>query len=186
MEILMTGLVMWALVHFIPSIGMPLKKAIVNRIGENGYKMVFALLMLAALGLVIYGWRNAVPVFVYEPPGLGRPVAFVLLVIAFILFGASMYPTRIKQFVRHPQLASVIAWSIAHLLLNGDSRSLLLFSWMGVWAALEIMLINRRDGEWIKPASPSWGREARGLVISLIIFVVMIFAHPYLAGVPVH
>ena len=53
---------------------------------------------------------------------------------------------------------------------------------MGLWAALEIIAINR-SGEWGKAAPPAWPREIKGLVISLVIFAAVAFAHPYIAGV---
>ena len=87
------------------------------------------------------------------------------------------------MYVRHPQLTSKIVWLIAHLLVNGDSRSIILFGSMGLWAALEIIAINRRSGEWEKAAPPARPREIKGLVISLVIFAVAAYAHPYIVGV---
>jgi len=49
-----------------------------------------------------------------------------------------------------------------------------------------MIFINRRDGDWVKPAPPSWAREFRGLIISLVVMVVVILVHPYIAGVPIH
>ncbi|MDX2476612.1 MAG: NnrU family protein, partial [Gammaproteobacteria bacterium] len=66
----------------------------------------------------------------------------------------------------------IIVWSIAHILLNGDSRSIILFGSMGLWAALEIIVINRRSGKLEKAAPPAWPREIKGLVISLVIFAM--------------
>jgi hypothetical protein len=74
---------------------------------------------------------------------------------------------------------------MAHLLLNGDSRSVLLFGWLGVWAVLEIFFINKREGVWVKPDAPAWSREIKGVVISLVVLAVVVFLHPYIAGVPV-
>jgi hypothetical protein len=79
----------------------------------------------------------------------------------------------------------VAIWAFAHLMMNGDSRSVVLFGTMLVWAVLSIMLINRRDGDRIKPEVPGWGREIRGFVISLVVFVVFVFLHRYITGVPI-
>ena len=186
MKILITGLTIWSLVHFIPSLAQQLKLKMIAKLGENGYKLVFTVLLLASLALIVFGWRSTAPATLYVLPGFTRIIAIVLVLIAFILFGASNYPTRIKSFVRHPQLTGVIVWATAHLLLNGDSRSLVLFGGLGCWALLEIIFINRREGAWVKPASPGWAREIRGLAISLVVFFVVVMIHPYLAGVPIH
>ena len=80
---------------------------------------------------------------------------------------------------------SIITWSIAYLLVNGDSRPIVLFGGMGVWAIMEILLINRRDGEWIKKPAPAWSKEIKGLAISVLIFVILVAEHPLIAGVSV-
>jgi hypothetical protein len=56
---------------------------------------------------------------------------------------------------------------------------------MGVWAIMEILLINRRDGEWIKEPAPAWSKEIKGLAISVLIFVILVAEHPLIAGVSV-
>lgn len=185
MELLIAGLLIWSLVHLTPSLAAPLKQKLLTRLGEKTYKLLFAVLMFIALAMIIFGWRNTVPEFLYQLPGFTRHIAMLLVLVAFILFGASNYPTRIKQFVRHPQLTAVVVWAFAHLLLNGDNRSVLLFGGMGLWAILEIIFINRREGEWLKQPVPGWAREVRGLVISLVIFVVVVMLHPYMTGVSI-
>ena len=185
MGLLITGLLIWSLVHFIPSLAVPLKQKLITQLGEKVYKLLFAVLMFTALALIIFGWRSAVPSYLYQLPGFTRHIAMLLVLIAFILFGASNYPTRIKQFIRHPQLTGVIVWAFAHLMLNGDSRSVLLFGGMGLWAILEIIFINRREGAWVKQPVPGWAREIRGLAISLVVFVVVVMLHPYIAGVSI-
>lgn len=186
MTIIIAGLLLWSVVHLIPSIAQPLKNAWVGKMGENGYKATFSLLIALSLVLIVYGWRHTTPDFIYAPIPEARPFAVGLLILAFVMMGAANYPSRIKCVIRHPQLTGVIVWSVAHLILNGDSRSLLLFGGLGVWALLEIFLINRREGAWQKPVVPSLGRELRGAAISLIIFAVVVFIHPYIAGVPVN
>lgn len=185
MSLLIAGLVLWTVVHFLPSKGMSLKQKLLDSLGEKGYMGVFTILILVALVLIVFGWRSSVPTHLYILPEIARPIALLLMVCAFLLFGAARQSTRIKQFIRHPQLSSVIVWSIAHLLLNGDSRSLVLFGWLGMWALLEILAINKREGDWVKAEIPPVAKEAQWLVISFLIFTTVAFAHPYLAGVAV-
>lgn len=177
------GLLLWSLVHFIPSLAPSIKTSLQGRMGEAGYKISFALAMVVSLLLIVYGWRHSIPIHVYLLDFSTQYITTALMALAFILFGAAQYPSRIKTFIRHPQLMGVVIWSIAHLLSNGDSRSIVLFGTLGIWALLEMIFINRRDGARDKPEIPSWGRELRGLVISLVIFVAVFFAHPYLAGI---
>ncbi len=185
MGLLIAGLLIWSLVHFLPSLAAPLRQKLITQWGEKAYKLLFTLLILSSLALIIFGWRSTVPTFLYQLPAFTRHIAMFLVLIAFILFGASKYPTRIKRFIRHPQLTGVAVWAFAHLVLNGDSRSLLLFGSMGLWAVLEMVFINRREGAWVKQPVPGWAREIRGLAISLVIFVVVVMLHPYFTGVSI-
>lgn len=185
MTFLIAGLCLWAIVHFIPSAGISIRNQLIERFGQKGYTASFSILIVISLLLIVFGWRSTTPVFLYVLPEAVKPVALFLLVLTFFLFVAAKRPTRIKRVVRHPQLSSVIVWSVAHLLLNGDSRSVILFGSLAAWAVLEIIFINKRDGQWIKPVAPGWKQEIILGVISLIVFVVVVIAHPYIAGVPV-
>lgn len=185
MEILIAGLLLFAAVHFIPSKAPSLKAAMVGKLGDGGYKGVFSLLLIAALVLIVYGWRHTTPQHIYALPLAVRSVTSALMLLAFILFVASKPPTRIKRVIRHPQLTSVVVWAIAHLLSNGDSRSLVLFGGLGLWAILEMVFINQREGVWVKPEAPPVAREIILLAIGAVVFGIVIWAHPWLAGVPV-
>ena len=49
MLLLIAGLIIWSLVHFIPSLASPLKQKLLDRLGEKGYKLAFtALILLSA------------------------------------------------------------------------------------------------------------------------------------------
>jgi len=183
MTLLIAGLLIWSLVHFIPSLASPVKQNLTDRLGEKGYKLIFTVLILLSLALIVFGWRSIEPTILYMLPYGLKHVFMLMIFIAFILFGASNYPTRIKRYVRHPQLAGVAVWALAHLLLNGDSRSVVLFGGLGIWAILEMILINRREGAWVKQDPPAWTRELKGLAISVVIFAVFAVAHPYFTGV---
>ena len=59
MALLVLGVLLFAAVHFIPSLAPGVKSAWQSRLGENGYKGLFSLLLLLAFGLMIGGWRSA-------------------------------------------------------------------------------------------------------------------------------
>ena len=185
MTLLYAGLALWVLAHLFPVLMVDARKSVINRMGEKPYTGLFAVIMLAALLMIIFGWRAATPEFVYAPPpGLRHP-AMLLVVIAFIFFAASHSKnSRIKHIVRHPQLVSVLIWAVAHLMANGDSRSVALFGTMAVWSIISIIFINLRDGT--KPAleQPNpWWREGLVVVIGVVLATIVVKFHQYLAGI---
>ncbi|MEZ5570059.1 MAG: NnrU family protein [Halioglobus sp.] len=185
MLLLLLGISLFASVHFIPSLAPALKSAWQRSLGDNGYKGLFSLLLLAALAMIILGWRSASPVYLYSPPPALQPLALGILLIAILLLVVSNRASRVRNLVRHPQLTGVALWGAAHLMLNGDSRSLVLFAGLSLWAAGEIFAINRREGVWIKTDTPGWGSEVVTVAIAVLLVVIVIAAHPWLAGVPV-
>ena len=98
-------------------------------------------------------------------------------------FFASNVPNNIRRVIRHPQLTGVILWSVGHLISNGDSRSLVLFGGIGIWAVIEILLINRRDAEWIKPQPVPFPKNIVLVVIGVVAYLVLVFVHQWLFGV---
>ncbi|MGI9371723.1 MAG: NnrU family protein [Hyphomicrobiales bacterium] len=184
MLLLFLGVVLWSAIHFVPVLAIDFRAKLITKHGENVYKSIFSVIVLISLAMIIFGWRSADPAFFYHFEGL-RPVTGILMLVAVILFGAARRPTAIKRFIRHPQLVSVIVWAFAHLLINGDSRSWVLFGGLGVWAAISIPLTNKRDGEWVKPEAPGMRSEIIGMGITVAILVVLVMAHPWYAGVPI-
>ena len=185
MALLLLGLLVFAGVHFIPSLAPGLKAGWLQRLGENGYKGTFSLLLLGGLALIILGWRSIQPGLLYIPSPALHQLALAILVLAFLLFVVSNRKSRLRQIVRHPQLTGVALWGIAHLLLNGEDRSVLLFGALTLWAIGEMIAINRREGEWVKTEVPGWGAEVVTVVITVVVIGVLVAIHPWLSGVPV-
>jgi len=185
MVMLLLGIILFAGVHLVPSLAPSLRASWHGRMGEGGYKGTFSLLLLLAFALIIIGWRSAQPTFIYMPPPALRHPAMGLLLIAFLLMVVSTRNSRLRQFIRHPQLTGVAVWGCAHLLINGDSRSLLLFGGMTLWALVEIVAINKREGAWVKGDVPSWAAELTNLVIALLVVGLIVYIHPWISGMPV-
>ena len=186
MLLLLIGLLLFTGVHLIPSLAPELRQRWYGRMGEGGYKGAFSLLLLLGIGLIVAGWRSTQPAVIYMLPPAVHPVALGLLVLAFLLLVVSTRQSRLRQWIRHPQLTGVLLWGVAHLLLNGDSRSLLLFGGLTLWALVEIIAISRREGVWIKEPVPGWGAEVVTLLITAVVVGVVVAVHPWIAGMPAH
>ena len=184
MAMLITGLVLFCGGHLLASLMPAQREALRARLGKNGYRGVFSLLVGTGLALIIFGWRSSQPGFVYLPVAELKHPAMLLVVLAFLLFVTSSRYSRLCRMVRHPQLTGVLLWAVAHLLLNGDSRSVLLFGSLGAWALVEMFTINRREGAWVKRDPPGWGAELVTLIIALVAVAAVVFVHPWIAGMP--
>lgn len=185
MQLMILGLVLFLGAHLALSVAAGPLAALRTRLGQNAVKGMIALPILAGLVLIVLGWRSATAEFVYAPPFAARGPAMLLVVVSVYLFAVSNRPSALKRIVRHPQLTGVVLFSIAHLLLNGDSRSVTLFSALGVWAVVSILTINRRDGARQLPAAPPMSTDIVTAVIALIVAAALAWAHPWIAGVAI-
>jgi uncharacterized membrane protein len=180
---LITGVALWSFAHLVPAAAPAVRTNLVARFGEGPFKGLFVLDIIIALALVVFGWKAAIPTAIYAPPLYGNPLPSALLFLAILLMVASSLPNNLKRFVRHPQMAAIIFWSAGHLLTNGDSRSIVLFGGFAIWAILEIIFINKRDGEWQKPSSVPLLKDVTIGVITAAVFAALVYFHASLFGV---
>jgi uncharacterized membrane protein len=143
-----------------------------------------ALAILVGLLLIIYGYRHADCVAVYDPPAWGIHLNNLLMLAAVALFGAGQSKGRARALLRHPMLTGVIVWAVAHLLVNGDSASLLLFGWLAVWALASMAAINRREPVWTRPAPGPVSGDVRLAVITLVLYAAIAGVHWWLGYYP--
>jgi len=182
------GVLLWSVVHFIPGFAADLKKNMVDRYGEYPYKGIFTLLMIVSLYLIISGWQSMTPVepavleLVFTPPEWGGIASGVLVLIGFILFLAPYPPNNIKRLMRHPQLIGMVFWGVGHLVAVGTARGIVLFGGLTIWAALEILLINRRDGAWVKPDKAPFRKDVTMVAFSVLVYMTFLYTHHLLFG----
>ena len=176
---LILGLALWVGAHFFKRLAPGARAAM----GERG-KVLVAVLSLLAVVLMVLGYRAAEWVPVYTPlPGMGHANNTLMLVSLF-LFGVGGTKGILYPKIRHPMLWGVVVWAVAHLLVNGDQASLVLFGGMGLWALVSMLLINRAE-PWVAPSN---GRGIKGdamnLVGTLVLLGVIAMIHQWL-GHPV-
>ena len=183
MSLLVLGVLLWAGTHLFPAVAVDVRSRLIERFGSGPYRGGFALLIVISVVLIILGWKAATPMLVYRSPSLGPPLTGMAMAVALILFFSARARTNIKRAIRHPQLAGVLIWAVGHLLANGDSRSLVLFGGLGLWCVMQIVAINRREGPWIRPDPVPRRMDAVPVVIGIIAYAILLWAHPWLFGV---
>jgi uncharacterized membrane protein len=182
MWLMIFGLALFSGVHLFPAMASSTRANLVDKLGLWPFKGLFTVLTVLSIVIIVLGWRSMEPVSVYGPPLWGRYATYLLVLLTFILFVAPFVKTNIRRILRHPQLCGIVLWSIGHLLANGDSRSLVLFIWVALWAILEMIMINRREGVWKKSDTVSVKNDVITVIGGCILYVVLLLAHPYLSG----
>ena len=183
MALLIAGLLLFTLAHLLPAASPGTRDNLAARFGDNAYRGLFSAVILASLVMMVFGWKAATPAAIYVPPFGGGPIISAVIFFAFVLFVTSKARTNYRRFVRHPQMMAVVLWSVAHLLVNGDSRSVVLFGGLAVWSVAEIVLCNKRDGVWKKPDVVPFSADMIVAVIAGVAFAIFFYLHKALFGV---
>ncbi|VAW06208.1 NnrU family protein, required for expression of nitric oxide and nitrite reductases (Nir and Nor) [hydrothermal vent metagenome] len=110
-------------------------------------------------------------------------MTYALMLIALILLVAAYVPAgRIAAAVKHPMLAAVKIWAFAHLLVNGEVRSVILFGAFLIFAVIARISAKRR-GALTRAAGP-WRNDGIAIVIGVAAYVgIVVYLHQYIAGV---
>ena len=181
---LFTGIMSWSLVHLLTVTKHDLRAKIIAKIGTIGYRLLFSIIVIGSLALIVYGWRQDEGLEIYyDIYSYGIVPALVLMIFACVLVATSFVKSNFNRKFRRPLLSGFSIWAIAHLLMNGDGRSLLLFAGMLVWSQLMIAFLNRRDGVWVNDQKYLPHQGAKVFCIGLLIFIGLVFLHPYITGI---
>lgn len=179
MVLLILGLALWTGAHLFKRLA-PARRA---AMGDKG-KAVFGLLILVSVVLMVIGYRGADTAQLWSPPAFLTHVNNLLMLLAFYLYAASGMKTRITRVIRHPQLTAVKTWAVAHLLVNGDLASVVLFGGILAWAVVSVIVINRAQRDWTRPAPAPLGKEIGAVVGAVVVLVAVGWIHTWLGYWP--
>lgn len=179
MALLILGLLLWVAGHFFKR-ALPDMRA---GMGDAG-KGVAAVVILAGLVLMVIGYRGHGAPLVWYPPAFMVHVNNLLMVLAVYLFAVSGVKARLATRIRHPQLTAVKTWAVAHLLVNGDLASIVLFGGLLAWAVAEVIVINRTQRDWTPPEWGGTSSEVKAVVGTVVVFAVIGWIHAWLGVWP--
>lgn len=160
--------------HFLLS-ALPVRDAMVARLGERGFLAGYSVLMTVFLAWVLLAYRGAPQVELWNLGAAGRyapivvmPFALILAVLGLTTRNVTMVMgeqaansgnavTGIVTITRHPFLWGAALWALAHLAANGDVASFLMFGGMAVLALGGMMAIDRKRAAKLGKAwEPVW------------------------------
>jgi uncharacterized membrane protein len=148
MLVLVLGLILFLGMHSSRIVADGWRGRMLARLGEPGWKGLYALVSIAGFVLIVWGYGMArqQPVVLWTPPTGLRHAAALLTLLAFVLLAAAYVPrNHLKAKLGHPMVAGVKLWAFAHLLSNGTLADLLLFGAFLAWAVASFATSRRRD-----------------------------------------
>lgn len=164
--------------------------ALIKRFGEGGYKAGFSLLSLLGILLIAWGfarYRASGWVDVWQPPVGMRHLSWLLMWLSIVLVTAAYIPGEIKRRLKHPMLVGVKLWALAHLLVNGDLGSIILFGSILAWAVYDRITLKHRTDPGAPPIPVGgWKNDLAAVAVGTgLYFALGYLFHPWVIGVPV-
>jgi len=180
MLLIAIGLLLWTFPHLLKQIAPGLRA----RLGDGAARPLVAVVTLISVLLMVIGFRGADYIAVYDPPAWGRHLNNLLMVVAIVLLAAAHSRSRLKRHLRHPMLMGSMLWGVAHLLVNGDAASLLLFGGIAIWSLFAMTITNQRAHDYVPYAGGSTAGDIRLAAISAVLFAVIVAIHTWLGYWP--
>ena len=183
MIVLLLGLLLWWGAHLMKRLAPARRAEIAARMGDRS-KGLFAGLLVLSVVLMTIGYKLADgPVWWGRTPAM-TGINNLLVLVAFYLFAASGMKTRVTRLTRHPQLIGFSLWAVAHLLVNGDLPSVVLFGGLLLWALVEMAVISRQSGPFVPPPPAPVGKEIGAAVGAVLVMVVVGLIHGWVGPWP--
>lgn len=182
MTLLILGVLLWWAAHLFKRVA-PQQRA---RLGEPG-KGAVALAIVAAVVLMVIGYRQAAFIEVWIPPVWVTHLNNLLMLGALYTYGAGAAKggqAWLGTKLRHPQQTGFGIWAVAHLLVNGDLAALVLFGGLLLWAIVQAQFINGQEGPWEAPQRGGTSTEIRLIIIAVVLYAVITGIHTWLGVWP--
>ena len=186
MTLLILGLLIFLGVHSVSIVAPGWRDAQVARLGEAGWKGVYAVLSIVGFALLVYGYGQArqAPIGLYTPPVALRHLALLLMLPVFVLLVAAYLPGRIKTAAKHPMLLATKLWATSHLLANGNLADVLLFGGFLAWAVADRISMKRRTPRPVPGAPAGRFNDVIAVVLGLGLYGFFVKGgHGWLIGV---
>ncbi|MCB1888055.1 MAG: NnrU family protein [Rhodocyclaceae bacterium] len=187
MTLLLVGILLFFSAHSVRIVADPWRTRQIARIGAMPWKGAYALISLAGLALMIWGYgETRAAAELWSPPVWARHIAVLLTLPAFVLIVAAYLPgSHFRASLGHPMLAGVKLWALAHLLANGRPGDLVLFGTFLLWAIVAFVAARRRDRLAAAPRPEgSFKGDTLALVVGLVAWALFAaLGHARLIGV---
>lgn len=170
--LLILGVALWWAAHLFKRV-MPDRRAAMGDAGKGAV----ALALVGAILLMIFGYRMTDFIYVWAPPTFLIHVNNLLVLIAFYLASPAGQKGRLLNGMRHPMLAGFKLWAFAHLLVNGDLASIVLFGGLLAWAVVEVIVINKSEPDWTPGEPGTYGKDAMFFAGSIVLLGVVGYIH---------
>ncbi|MBI3703308.1 MAG: NnrU family protein [Rhizobiales bacterium] len=187
-SVLILGLLVFLVTHLFVTMREK-RAAAIERLGLNTYRAMFTIVSLAGLALIVWGYADSQAhqwIQVWSPPAFMRHITVGLMLPATIVLVAYFLPSHVKAWTKHPLLLAVKTWAFAHLLVNGDLASILMFGVFLVWGVYARIAAKKRGDMGFTTPPAGWTNDIIVVLIGIVVYLALGYAfHPMVLHHPV-
>ncbi|GAA6191709.1 NnrU family protein [Phaeobacter sp. NW0010-22] len=170
--LLILGVVLWWAAHFFKRVA-PAQRAAMGNAGKGAVTAV----LLVSIVLMIVGYRATDFIHIWSPPSFMVHINNLLVLIAIWMMSPAAKKGLLLNKVRHPMLAGFKAWATAHLLVNGDLASIILFGGLLGWAVVQVIVINKSEPNWTPGKPGTLAKDGMFFVASIVLMAIIGYIH---------
>ncbi|UWQ54602.1 NnrU family protein [Leisingera caerulea] len=179
MALLILGLLLWWGGHLFKRLAPDMRASM-----GNAGRGVVALVLVAGIVLMVLGYRGTEFIHVWAPPSFMVHINNLLVLIAIYMMSPAPKKGALLNGMRHPMLAGFKLWAAAHLLVNGDLASIILFGGLLAWAVAEVIVINRSEPDWQPGPKGRLAKDGMFFLASIVLLVVIGYVHGLIGPSP--
>ncbi|TPW25916.1 NnrU family protein [Pararhizobium mangrovi] len=187
--IFVVGLVLLLGIHSERIVSPDFRRGFIAQRGEKAWKILYSVVAIVGFVLLVWGYgiaRQRAPVLYVSNFNLVYVTAALMLIALIVLASYKLPAGRIKATLKHPMLVAVKIWALAHLLVNGDLASIVLFVSFLAWAVADRISEKKRwrAGITQNPVFVSYKYDAIAVVIGVVLYGLFTWKlHLWLIGV---
>lgn len=182
------GLILFFGTHFFSAFRNRTGDGLPDILGRGPYMAIYSVLTAAGFIALIWGYAMIKPwIYLADPPPWMKHITMALMLPAIILIVAAYVPTGfIKKAVKHPMLTAVKLWALAHVLVNWDVGSLILFGSFLAFGVIDRIAVKRRGDVGAANAKPNVLGDLISIAVGSALYGLLVYQlHAILFGVPI-
>ncbi|MGB0439479.1 MAG: NnrU family protein [Paracoccaceae bacterium] len=179
MTLLILGVVLWWAAHLFKRVTPGARAAM----GDKGKGLVAAAIVVSIV-LMVIGYRGADGAIFWGRSSAMVGINNLLMLVALYMMSPAPKKGVLLAGMRHPMLMGFAIFCLAHLLVNGDVESFILFGGLGVWALATMQIINSAEPAWTPGPKGTIAKDGMFLVASVVLMAVIGFIHGLVGPVP--
>ena len=158
-----------------------MKAGLVDVLGEKTYIFWYVLLSSIGITLMFVGRSRANFELLWMAPEWLKSVTMIVMFASLCCLLAMFMPNNVKKWVQHPMLTFMLLFGAAHLLSNGDMAALVFFGSLAIFSLFKIVSLSMR-GSAESFTGVSLGKNLIVLASTFVVYMAVIYIHPYLAN----